>query len=218
MGVFDLADGTCERLGPGLLAEPLNIATGFVFLGIAWGLLRHPDQPGLTRLMCWLCAAAGATTVLLHLHPSRATEALDILPIIALVGVVFYGYARDVMQLTVGEAVSGVAVLLPFVAGSLLLLLLLEEPLASAGYASLPVFILGMAVVLRQREGDTGFRVMLAGLVLAGGLVLRGLDLPLCSWVPLGTHMLWHVAAAASIGMVIHTYRRHLLAAQGRGR
>lgn len=216
--VFELADNYCERVGAGLLAEPLNALTGFAFVLLGGWMLRRPAQPGLSRLMAMICLLTGLTTVLQHLHPSQATALVDIVPTVLFVGVTFFAYSRDVMRLSLGEAVSGTLVMLPFVGGSLLLLLTLEEPLASAGYASLPVFMLGMAVVLRQRDGGTGFRVMLAGVVLVGALALRGLDLPLCDRFPWGTHFLWHLGAAASIGMLICAYRRHLLAAGGGGR
>ncbi len=216
--MFELTDSYCERVGAGLLAEPLNVLSGLAFVLLGVWLLRKREQPGLARAMAAICLVTGITTVLQHLHPSRATVVIDIVPTILFVGITFFAYARDVMRLSLGEAVSGTLVMLPFVGGSLLLLLMLEEPFASAGYASLPVFILGMAVVLRQRDGGTGFGVMMAGVVLMGALALRGLDMPLCDRFPWGTHFLWHLVAATSIGMLICTYRRHLLAAGDGGR
>ncbi len=216
--MFELADNYCERVGTGLFAEPLNLITGLAFVVLGGWLLQRPRQPGLSRVMALTCLATGFTTVLQHLHPSRAMALIDIVPTFLFVGITFFAYARDVMRLSPGEAVSGTVVMLPFVGGSLLLLLALDEPFASAGYASLPVFVLGMAVVLRQRDGGTGFRVMLAAVVLVGALALRGLDLPLCDRFPWGTHFLWHLGAAASIGMLICAYRRHLLAAGDGGR
>jgi hypothetical protein len=216
--VFEQLDKYCEWAGPGGFSEPLNILTGAVFAVIGVWFLRRPAQPGLARAMAILCLLTGITTVLHHYLPNPLTEMLDILPTLGFIAVVFFGYARDVLRLSAGESLSGTLVLMPFVGGSLLLLLLLEEPFATAGYAALPVFILGMAVVLRQRDGGTGFRVMLAGVALMLGLVLRAADMQVCAAFPVGTHFLWHLCAAATVAMLICAYRRHLLAAGGAGR
>jgi hypothetical protein len=159
----------------------------------------------------------GATTALVHVWPTLLAETIDLVPTVAFVGLVFFAYARDVLRLSGGEALTGALVIVPFVAASQPLLFLLHGPLATAGYAALPVFLLGMAVVLRQKDMRAGFRIFLAALVLLGALALRALDEPLCGVFPWGTHFLWHLGAAGVIGILICTYRRQLLAAAGPG-
>ena len=204
---------SCERVGPGLLAESLNLATGVVILLTGLWFLTRSRQPELSWWMALQVVLMGMTALLSHAWPNVVTEALSVVPIVLFFAVAVYAYARDLLSLSHGESIAAVLIVLPFVAISQPLNFLLDGPAASAGFAAMPVFMLGIAVLLRQRDNLAGLRVLGAAGLLAAGLVLRAADKPLCAEFPFGTHALWHVLATIVVAILICTYRRHLLAA-----
>lgn len=212
--MLDRLHNSCESLaGPG--PEVANTASSLVVLAVGLWFALRPRQPSLARPMGVLAAMLGVGGLVAHSWPNILTEILSMIPLVLLFATVFFAYARDILRLSRGEAATAVVVILPFVAVSLSLFVVLEGPASTAGYAALPVFMLGIAVVLRQSHPATAARVLLATVLLLIGLALRAVDLPLCPLAPHGTHALWHLISAVVIWILICTYRRHLLAAPG---
>ncbi|MFI6099117.1 hypothetical protein ACIA8G_26485 [Lentzea sp. NPDC051213] len=69
-------DAYCERLGPGLWAEPLNAITNLAFLIAAFLLLRHQAPPSL-RALPILLALVGLASLSFHTLATSLTGALD---------------------------------------------------------------------------------------------------------------------------------------------
>lgn len=191
----DSLDGYCERVGPALLAEPLNFVSNLAFLG-AWfavGRLRRkrdvPRTPGL-MIMQTLLFAIGTGSALFHSFANRATMLADVIPILALL--VFYlGYFLSQIQrwtpVQTGLGILGFLVL-SALAGAV--------PRAwvngSNGYLGSWLTLGGLAWWCEPHRS----RLRTAALVFTVSLVCRSLDDALCPYWPWGTHFVWHLCNA----------------------
>ena len=74
---------------------------------------------------------------------------------------------------------------------------------SSAGYvpALLAMLIIGGLLVAWNRE--PGSLVLAAGATFLVSLTFRILDTPLCEIWPLGTHPLWHLLNATTLGLLL---------------
>ncbi len=209
-------DGYCERLGPGLWAEPVNAVTNLAFLLVAlvmWRRVRGRELP-LAGALCAVLAGIGIASGLFHTHAVAWAGMLDSLAILVFVLLYLYAANRAFLGLGRGMALAGTALFLPFAAATVPLFLRIPGLGASAAYLPVPLLIGLYAFWLRGRAPQTA-----RGLAIGTGLLLvslgfRSLDGPLCAALPIGTHALWHLVNAAMLGWMIEVYRAHVLASR----
>ncbi|KQT64428.1 MULTISPECIES: ceramidase domain-containing protein [unclassified Aureimonas] len=213
MAWTDPIDAYCERLGPGFWAEPLNAWTNLAFLLAAilafrlWRRLdrrahaecRRRDLASLALVV--LVGVIGIGSFLFHTFADRWSVLADVVPI----GIFIYAYLalalRRFADLARWKAL--VATLL-FAGASVLVETALEPALGgSAAYAPALLALFGLGGWLVATGRRPGRLVLGAGLVFAVSLTLRTLDGPLCASVPIGTHFLWHILNAATLGLLL---------------
>ena len=206
MAWTDAVDIYCERLGPGLWAEPLNALSnlGFVLAG-AWLLHRATQrgEPQSVRVLSMLLLLIGLGSATFHTVATRWAEVLDVLFIglfiywfvacylrhvweapwwIALLGMLgFYGFSQALSSQFEPGAFNGSVSYLPALAGLLIFGLLS-----------------GVKAGWRQARW-----LLSAAFVFAVSLVLRTLDMPWCQTWPPGTHWAWHLLNALTLGLTI---------------
>ena len=196
----------CERLGPGLLAEPLNAFSNLAFLwvaALAWrDAGRHRDQ----GLLAALLAAIGLGSLLFHLLATPLAQLCDVLPIALFQLTYLYMYLRRVARL--GPALSGGWLLIYVVAlaAASQAPAMLNGSLAYAP-AALALLILGIVHIRLRARLD----VLGAALLFILSLSARTLDLTLCGQWPYGTHFLWHLFNAAMLYGLLRAYREATL-------
>jgi hypothetical protein len=195
----------CERLGPGLFAEPLNALSNVAFLfASAWLLLRLRRQPGspwYARVLAGLIFAIGLGSLSFHTFANQGTEILDVLFIAIYIHFYVACFFRHFLlwpwwqaALTVpGFYVFGRVVSAPF------------GPAAFNGsiiyfpaLAGLLLFATTQLVANRQ-----GGRILaLAAGVFVVSVTLRSEDQAWCTALPIGTHWIWHCLNAVTLTLV----------------
>lgn len=205
-------DVYCERVGPGLWAEPLNAVTNLAFLAAA--LVMWPRTQGLPlgRALCLILAAIGIGSGLWHVFGQVWAMILDSGAIAVFALVFLFAANRDFLGLGTWVALALTALYFPYGALTGAVFGRLPFFAISAEYWGLPLLMLGYGIGLRQRAPDTARGLLLAAALLTVSLVFRSLDGPLCGVWPLGTHFLWHSLNAVLLGWMIEVYRRHRLA------
>lgn len=209
-------DGYCERIGPGLWAEPFNLATNAAFLAVAavmWRRCRgRPAGQGLAGIL----GVIGLGSGLFHAFANRLTGLMDVAPILAFILAYLFLAARDFLGLK--PWVAGVVTLgfLPYAALTVPLWARLDWLGSSAGYMPVPVLILGFAAVLARRSPATAKGMAVGAAILLVSLGFRTLDDPLCAVWPLGTHPAWHLLNAVMLGWMIEVWRWHRASELGR--
>lgn len=192
----------CERLGPGLLAEPLNAATNLAFLlaaALAWrraGL--HLDQ----RLLAALLGCIGLGSLLFHLFATPFTQWCDVIPIALFQLCYLYLYLRRVAHRSTVVSAVWLALYSGGLAWASQASAVLNGSLAY-GPAALALLVLGLVHLRLRARLD----VLAAALLFVVSLGARSVDLMLCAQWPPGTHFLWHVLNAVMLAQLLSAYR-----------
>jgi hypothetical protein len=212
--------GYCERLGPGLWAEPLNAVTNLAFLLAAWAAWRmiRRDPVGIAHVLTAILALIGIGSGLFHTFATTGTAMADTLPILLFILVYVFAASRDFLGWP--ASLSGVAVLgvFPWVGGVTWAILQIAPGLGgSAAYASVDLLIWLYAGLLARRDPAVACNLAIGAAILAVSITARALDEPLCGINPIGTHFLWHILNATMLLWMIRTWRVHHLAKVGLG-
>jgi hypothetical protein len=185
----------CERLTPGLWAEPLNAASNLAFVVAGVWLFRHfSERPGATPLrgLALLIVLIGLCSGAFHIFATRWASALDV----GSIALFIYGFVVGFVHLVIGVrwALAWLAAPAFWAFG-----LLVQAPFAPAAFnGSVPYFpalagiaLMGTGLAACQRPGAGLFG--LATLVFLVSIALRSVDLALCPNWPWGTHWAWHL-------------------------
>lgn len=204
-------DGYCERLGPGLWAEPLNAVTNAAFLIAAivmWRRTRAGRDP-LEAALIAILAAIAIGSGLFHTIAQGWAGLADVIPIAFFILGYVYAANRRLLGLRAPLAVLLTLGYFPYAAATVPLFGLIPGLGGSAAYAPVPLLILIYAALLARRLPGVACGLALGACLLALSLAARTLDGPLCAALPVGSHFVWHLLNAAMLGWMIEVLRRH---------
>lgn len=200
-----MLDEYCERLGPGLWAEPLNTTTNLGFVLAAWAvwhLARHRRRDdGL--LLAALLVVVGAGSTLYHTFATPLTRALDLIPIL-IFQLVFLGlYARRLIGAGRGVTAAGLVVFLAVALSGHAAPDVLNGSLI---YAPALIVLAALGIYhLTHARREPALMLAAAG-VFAISVTARTLDNALCGAWPYGTHFLWHLLNGVLLYLVARAY------------
>ncbi len=189
----------CERLGPGLLAEPLNAVTNGAFLLAAWWIQARARRLGVRgdrgiAGLTVLVVAIGVGSGLLHTVATTWALVADVLPILLFQLLFLWLYLRRRAALgTPGALLLLGLFLLATLAGRT------APQLLNGSLAYSPTLL--VLLLLGWREQRRHPQLLLAGGVFSVSLLLRSSDQLLCPWLPIGTHLLWHLLNAVVLAL-----------------
>jgi hypothetical protein len=190
-----MIDLYCERVGPGLWAEPLNALTNLAFLFAAWASWRlvRREAPGSRTLMTlvFIMAAIGVGSGLFHTFATPWSQALDIGPIIIFQLVFFWLYCRRMAALgpvTTSAIMAGVA------AGSLVGYHFIKVVNGSLAYLPALVLLVCLGTFHLAKRMNSPYSLLAAAVFFLIALTFRTIDMAVCPSFPVGTHFLWHLS------------------------
>lgn len=200
----------CERLGPGLFAEPLNALSNLAFLGASLWLLLRPGadgSPWYGRVLAALIFLIGLGSLSFHLFATFGTEILDVL----FIGLFIYFFVACFFRHFLGWPWWSVLLVLP---GFIGFSKLVEMPFAkdalngSVGYLPPIAALLLMALyLLATRKAGSG-KLTAAAVIFLISLTLRTMDQAWCPSLPIGTHWLWHCLNALTLALATLSFDR----------
>ena len=207
-------DAYCERVGMGLLAEPLNAVSNVSFLLAAWAAWVVAKRTGAlsagVRALIAIGASVGIGSILWHTYPTMPTLILDSVPILIFIMWYIWLYVRNVVGMRPPFAVASAA--------AFLLATLLAFPFAGVLHGAF-FYTPGLVVTLvlglfhaRERRVARFTLLAAAGVYLAA-LFFRTIDNEVCPVLPIGTHFLWHIL----IGLVTYQAMRTLILSTATG-
>ena len=200
--------GTCERIGPGLLGEPLNALTSTAFLVVAWAgwnlARRTGNRSASIRGLLALSVAIGLGSGLWHTLATSWALLLDVIPISLFVVVSTWLYARGFLGMRAFLAVAAVVVFLSTTYAVLDVAGVLHVPLTYTPMLVVWFGLVVLGVVHARGRTPARFSLLAAAAVCALALLFRLIDLAVCPAFPLGTHFLWHSLGALTAFLVIH--------------
>jgi len=196
MDLLKPVDLYCERIGTGILAEPLNLVSNLMFVLCGLMLLakaRKSPHKSNAVLIGWLIILVGIGSGLFHAFANNWSQWADIIPIVVLVIVYIYIFGRDVLGLSTLGTVSFYELL--FLSSFGFIWLIPSEAVnGSNSYfgVALTMGIIGI-VDLKLRDSK---KVLFATALFACSLTFRSIDNGLCYLFSSGTHFLWHILNA----------------------
>lgn len=198
----------CERLEPGLLAEPVNALTNISFFIAAFFAYKLAKKEhalnSRTRILIILLCAIGLGSTLFHTMATPAAQRSDVLPIVLyqIFFVVFY--SLDVMRL---NAFVTSVLFVVFLASSAVMDQIPSHILnGSAGYFPALLYLGGFAL-WQARHGKVEPKgLQYAALTFILSLSFRTMDMEVCEGFPLGTHFLWHLLNGVVLYLTTRAY------------
>jgi hypothetical protein len=189
-----MVDLYCERVDPGLWAEPVNTLTNLAFFLAAWAIWELARRSRALSAGIWLLiglmVAIGVGSTLFHTFAAKWARILDVVPILLFQLSYLWLYSREILKLSPGYA--GVA-LAAFLAAALFGRRFPHILNGSLTYA--PAFLLVLSLGLyHYRCQEHGRTLLLAAAgVLLVSIFFRTIDDAVCPYFPGGTHFFWHV-------------------------
>lgn len=203
-----MLDLYCERVGPGLSAEPLNALTNVAFLIAAWAAWSLARRSRIVPADIWMLIALsiviGIGSALFHTFATGWARILDEVPILLFQLWYLWLYMHRIMARAPGLAAATIAGYLAAAYLGRQFPLLLNGSLV---YAPALILMLGLGLYhfLQHKAGRC---LLLGGMgVFVISLVLRSIDEAACPYVPTGTHFLWHILN----GVVLYLSMRALI-------
>ena len=204
----DVMDAYCERVGPGLLAEPLNAVSNMSFLLAAWAAWVLAKRTGTlsagVRGLIAIAALVGIGSILWHTYPTPLTLILDIVPILIFIIWYIWLYTRNVIGMRSLFAVASAA--------AFLLATFVAIQYSDVLHGAL-VYVPGLLVVVvfgvfhATQRRVARFTLLAAAGVYLAALFFRTIDNEVCPVLPIGTHFLWHIL----IGLVTYLAMRSVI-------
>jgi hypothetical protein len=196
---FDYLDAYCERAGhDGLWAEPINAITNLAFIAAAWFCFQQIRRVPFSWRVgdIWVLVAAlfaiGVGSGLWHTHATQQTLLADVIPILIFMNV----YLLAAMRRLFGLAWWKVGVLFAAYQGlNFASELYLPRDFMNGTVMYLPTFLtlIVMTIAMTYRNKAYGKVFEYVVLVWLVSLFFRTVDLEFCSFLPFGTHFLWHI-------------------------
>ncbi|MEO1002364.1 MAG: ceramidase domain-containing protein [Cyanobacteria bacterium J06638_7] len=195
----------CERLGPGLLAEPVNALSNGAFLIAAWWIQARARRLGLSHDrgivgLTLLVVAIGLGSSLWHTFATSWALMADVLPILLFQLLFLWLYLRRHSTLGSAGALLLVALFLLATLASRATPELLNGSLAY-GPTLLVLLLLGWRDLRRMRRPQ----LLVCGGLFSLSLLLRSSDQLLCPQLPIGTHLFWHLLNAVVLALAAET-------------
>lgn len=196
----------CERTGPELWSEPLNVITNVAFILAAAVLVRmilRSNAVVRSDLGIWaltgLVFVIGIGSGLFHMFATRWALLMDIIPIAFFVLIYTWYACRRFAAAPVWVCALGVV--------GVLALMMAVPPLVGfrgGSYVAALIALLVIGGALKFGRGHPGGAALLiAAMTFAVSLAFRTIDLPFCEAVPMGTHFIWHALNGCVLFIVV---------------
>lgn len=206
--MYEFIDLYCERLGPGLWAEPLNALTNLAFLVAAlwagWWARRAGLLAADTLLLIVMVGIIGLGSTAFHTFATHWSMLADTLPILAYQLLFLLLYSHRVL----GWPWWGSVLLLIGFWGIGAAFAQLPSAWLNGSLQYAPAFLLmaGMAWVQYFQQGHLPKYLLGAALLFALSLVFRSVDMWLCDYWPWGTHIFWHLCNGGVLYLTLRAY------------
>ena len=212
-----MIDLYCERLGPGIWAEPINALTNLAFVGAAFAAWRLTNQCRSmsveTGLLIGLMVAIGIGSGLFHTIATSWARVLDVLPILLFQIAYLWIYGSRIIMMRTDH-----------LAGLVLLFLIAAyigrqfPHLLNGSFIYLPAFILLLGLGLyHYHHAQAEPKLLLwATAIFSVSLFMRSIDMAVCKYLPVGTHFFWHLFNSLLVYLAFRGLLMNLTTSEGR--
>lgn len=191
--MMEHVDIYCERLAPGLIAEPLNAISNISFFFAAFGVFILSKKQCVvssnSTYLFSLLIAIGIGSSLFHTFATRWAEVADVTPILLFQISFIWMYLRQITRLKYWQSF-------------LLLIIFILSSKVSDNFSELlngslsytPAFIasLSLGVYHLTNKKNEPYILLIAAIIFLISLYFRTIDQSICQYFLFGTHFIWH--------------------------
>lgn len=218
MNWFEPIDDYCERITPGLFAEPWNAVSNASFIvaaAVLWHQWHRSEGRNLLSLLLVVNVfAIGIGSFLFHIFANRWSMLADVLPITIFIHLYLLLALRHYVSLS--WMISAVVTIGFFFLSPALASWLRSFAGSSAFYLPALLAIFSVAAAIRQRRPNVSKGLIAAGLLFALSIAFRAADQPFCDSWPAGTHLIWHLLNGLVLYHLVHIYLHSASAREAR--
>lgn len=204
----------CERLGPGLWAEPLNALSNLAFFAAGfWGVreARRLKAGLFAEVLGWWVVAVGVGSTLFHTFATEGTKWADILPI---AGFTLAYTLFNLRRFAGMKWPAELAIFFAFylVVGSATAMVpdwLRQASNGTTGYLPPFLALVFFGGVVIARGSPAGWYNIVAAIIFLGAVTFRVMDPLVCDVLPVGTHFMWHVLNGLMLGVLMAATTRY---------
>ena len=196
----------CERTNATLLSEPINLFTnGAFFIAAYYGYLlvyksdcNDKSKKQLLNLVV-LIFLIGIGSSLFHSFAKTWAELLDVIPISMFIFYYWHCMQKALFNQTNTKATIHV-VILAFLASAIIYLL---PPLPILKAYLLPLgLLIGLGIIFLNKHRSP--LLLKVSILFAISLTFRSIDEPLCDYISIGTHYMWHLCNALVLYLCLY--------------
>jgi hypothetical protein len=209
MSLTQAVDIYCERIDASLWSEPINALTnlGFILIGL-YLFLRTEDF--FEKALCINLVLIGVGSFLFHTFAQRWSGLADVIPIFSFIVLATYGVFSRYWNLTfLWSIISTILVLITTITITRLGVEYVKISLNGSEnylFALLILLISGFSIKFICPHSST--LLLAASCVFMVSLMFRSMDESLCRLIPIGTHFVWHLLNAVTLGLIIIAFNR----------
>lgn len=211
-----MIDLYCERLGPGLWAEPINALTNLSFVVAAivtWHMANHlKSLSSGIYLLIGLMVSISIGSGLFHTFATNWTRVLDVIPILLFQLAYLWIYGRQVIKMRTGYLTGAVVLFLVAAYFGRQFPHLLNGSLI---YAPAFMLLLGLGIYHYRHARNQRTLLLWATGVFSLSLFFRTIDQAACEYIPIGTHFFWHLINGLLVYLAASGLLMNLPATQG---
>lgn len=202
-----MIDLYCERVGPGMFAEPLNALTNLFFIMAAaycGYIARHAKRQDAMLLALLICAI-GIGSAVFHTFATIWAQWLDVIPIMLFQFTYVWLYLRRILLWNLIDALRFISL---FAAAIYFSTLFPEILNGSLNYLPTLFVLVLIGLLHYQSKCPDTSAIFAASIVFLFSLTARTIDNILCVHWPIGTHFIWHALNAALLALLSYVYIR----------
>jgi hypothetical protein len=213
-GLCRTVDHYCERTSDAWLAEPINALTNLAFLVAGWAawrlFSRHSalSEDRLLAVVIFVIPVVGLGSFLFHTIATRWAEWGDVIPI--LIFMLLYLWLA-MTRFFDWPLWLKLAIFSTFFFATFGLEAVVPGRVLWGGAMYLPTVaaFLFLGVASARWTGRVQKTFLLAVAVFMLAFTFRTLDTPLCAYLPIGTHFMWHLLNAALLYLLVRAMTLH---------
>ena len=207
----DFLDHYCERTAAGLWNEPFNLLSNLAFIAagiLVWRLLRQQRRPMTgpvwdISVLTVLLLVIGIGSGLWHMFASGWSLMADSIPILLFINIYLLSCLIRVFSLSIAMSLT-LFIIYHLVNYSIQAALPGDFLNRSIFYLPTWVFLSGITLTVWKQQRVAYHYYINAFVIFTVALVLRTLDQSVCSFLPAGTHFVWHILNATALYLLMH--------------
>jgi len=189
----------CERgLATGLISEPINTITNLAFLVFGYMAYRLFKEKGVTNrgilMLPYLFGSIGLGSLFFHTWRNTTTVIFDAVPIY-----LFILFALFLLLKKLFRSSHAIMILFIFIIIEISLSAYVPKDLLNGSIRHVVAWVfISVVAYFAYKKYKWIIKTPLVFLLVfyAVGIFFRSMDMELCSFIPTGTHFMWHICTA----------------------